>query len=341
MKRKTKNSIAAILVLMLLAGILAFVFSATSSETKNISPSFSTGSLDSNTGKPIEGKTTLYTKELFECQGLTIQPNYNYYCSFEVYYYREDKSFIGKTTTFSDLYEKGSTFDNAKFARILLIPSLEDGKDDLWFWENWQYSSDITVSVNRDQSFDAPLMSVTEDVYAAFKEHLNGVIYCASAVDNAPFVMTEYNYPSSGTTVKKISVPVVGVSDYTKDSVFTVSVVKKTASGKYEVVRSHELLIPAYKLQNNMPTPVIGENELVDFSAESFEFYNFDVSIKLEAGESLAFGSKTDTVFWAYRKDSMSSDFVENSQPGYVFNSNLSGEAHSELRAYFDVKCLK
>ena len=74
--RKSRSIISGILLVASIVGILALAGSFFGKDTKTISPTvFSVGGINEQ-GKHVDTKTSIYTKEMFECQGLSIEPDF-------------------------------------------------------------------------------------------------------------------------------------------------------------------------------------------------------------------------------------------------------------------------
>ena len=75
-KFKWKNIISFVLVGVLLVGAVAGLGSVFNKDTKTISSTaFAVGGINEK-GNYVESKTSIYTKDMFECQGLSIEPDF-------------------------------------------------------------------------------------------------------------------------------------------------------------------------------------------------------------------------------------------------------------------------
>jgi len=96
-----------------------------SSDTKEISPSFKRGALDVN-GKYVDTNDSIVTKELFECQGLKITPDFDSTVSYQVFYYDQDQTYL----ECSEVQESAFSYTPvlAKYASVVITPDVdEDG----------------------------------------------------------------------------------------------------------------------------------------------------------------------------------------------------------------------
>ena len=334
-KKKTKQLISVIVVIFLALASVGLITGLTSSETKSISSfEFVRGYLDAKTGDFVKSDTMLVTKDPFECQGLSISADFTSNTEFEVYYYREDQSYIGKTTVQTGTYDKGTTFSNAKYARILLRPVLDEEK--IALWDVYKYASQVSVSVSKDQSFEAPLVSAFSNVRTDYVRTVEGTDYYATRIGDGPFAYSDLA-ALENKTVKKISVPVAGVTDYTKDSIFTVYVVEGDGTKAFKKVSEYELVIPAFTFEENIAS-TDPENNAVANGSEA-GWYTFDVNIKLGDNQTLAFTESDDTVYTIYRKT-----FTEDTCKYPFYNTVLNGSVRSPLTSievYYDVEYLE
>ena len=163
-KFKWKNIISFVLVGVLLVGAVAGLGSVFNKDTKTISSTaFAVGGINEK-GNYVESKTSIYTKDMFECQGLSIEPDFEATGTYKVFYYDSNKNFLGATEALNaedGVYNKESIFAFAKYARIMITPVVpvdEDGneKEDfkIRFYDVVGYANDYTISVKKDQKFD-------------------------------------------------------------------------------------------------------------------------------------------------------------------------------------------
>ena len=331
LKTNFKQIISAVLVCVLFIGIIGGLSSILTNDMKKISPlSFDVGALDS-VGKEKKSNTDLYTKEYFECQGLTIEVDLDSELKYKVFYYRDDKSFINSTGTLTDTYEKGDDFANAKYARVMVTPTLEEGDKKLTSLNKYKYAKNITIEVYKDQTYEAPLIAIDESVRDNYAKDIEGITYNAVLMHDAPFVpanMNEY----SGKNIRRVCIPVVGVVDHTKDATFSLYVLKGSGGSPFTKVDKIELKIPANTFTSNVNTSYeASTNEVLE--GKNAIWYEFDVNINLAPGQVLGFGDSNDTVIWAYRKTFTS----ETNYCGFYSAALTSGKLLNTLSVYFDV----
>ena len=160
-KGRLRQLISAILVCVLLAGVAGGVVAIVNNDTKKIrATAFSVGALDAN-GVYVESKTSIYTKELIECQGLTIEPDFEAKGTYKVFYYDSNKNFIGATEAIDaeDGVYINDDFPLASYARLMITPevSFDDAGNvvdnfKIRFYEVYGYANDYKVTVNKNQS---------------------------------------------------------------------------------------------------------------------------------------------------------------------------------------------
>ena len=161
--KKTKSIISGILLVAIVAGVLAFAGSIFGSETKTISSTaFSVGGINAQ-GNYEKTDLSIYTKDMFECQGLSIEPDFEATGTYQVFYYSENRNFLGSTEVMNaedGVYNKGDTFALAQYARIVITPDVpvdEDGKEvedfKIRFYEVNGYANEYTITVNKEQKF--------------------------------------------------------------------------------------------------------------------------------------------------------------------------------------------
>ena len=152
MKKKTKEFISLILVIVLIAGIAGIVTSQTKKTTVEVSSfSFKVGSIDAN-GEYTESKRSLYTPEMFECQGLEVVPDFEFKGMYEVFLYDIDKNFISASGEIKESYKLENVA--AYFARIKITPEPPADAVDfkIQFYEVLTYASQLTITVDKEQS---------------------------------------------------------------------------------------------------------------------------------------------------------------------------------------------
>lgn len=161
---KWKNIISAVLVGVLLIGAVAGLGSIFGKDTKTISPgAFSVGAINAQ-GNYEKSDVSIYTKDMFECQGLSIEPDFEATGTYKVFYYDSNKNFISATDELNaedGVYTKGITSPLARYARVMITPDVptdEDGKKvedfKIRFYEVMNYANEYNITVNKKQDFN-------------------------------------------------------------------------------------------------------------------------------------------------------------------------------------------
>lgn len=150
-----KNVLAVVLVAILCAGIIGggialgkYIKSAKKSPTLN----WGRGALD-NTGKYYESNNSIYTKDMFECRGLEITPDFGSQVTYKVVFYDENGEFLSITTPSTQKFHSQSVPLFAKYARIEINAGTVDGeKVEIGLLDILKYSKQVSVKVDKKQS---------------------------------------------------------------------------------------------------------------------------------------------------------------------------------------------
>ena len=342
-KKNIKSIVSLILVIVLVVTTLGITASFLSKDTKNISPSaFAKGDLDTS-GKYKRSETSIYTEDMFECQGLAVTVDFEADLKYIVYYYRANGSYLGTSGFLTSDYQKNEEYINAKYARIVIYPTLENEK--IRFWEVRGIAKQLTITVNKDQSFEPVTVPVFSDVTTVLSSDNDFYTSYAAIRNDAPFVLAEDNLTAfAGKHITKIGVPVKLIKDVSEDTVFKVRLVSGNGSTAFKTVKTYELVIEANtfgnleKVTKEEATIPSGTYEMEE--GKYHEHYEgwykvdqwvyFDVDIDVKSGQTLAFGDATDTVVSAYRHNDTSYRF-------YSLATKTASTPHENLSIYFDV----
>lgn len=178
-KKTWKNvlliGLACITIIGAIVGLSA-LFRKAEETTKEINPSYNIGALDLATGKYVESDGAIYTKDGFECQGLTTTLDFDAIIKYQLYFYDEYDEFIHTTGTMDGVFYSTGVPVYAKYVRVVIIPNEDENIN--WF-EKFDYAKQLTIKVNKEQNFK----SFGENLYkidstlelGSYYDPLNGV----------------------------------------------------------------------------------------------------------------------------------------------------------------------
>ena len=346
-KRKInlKELLSAILALLLVLSVVGGCVAISNIDTKTISSmKFKKGDLNAQ-GEFTKSDTAIYTKELFECQGLTISLDFENNIEYRVYYYREDKSFLACTELLKEDYAKEDSFKNAKYARIVIYPILE-AKETIGIFDVTSYSSQMTIKVDKKQNFEPVLVQVIPNITT----ELNFGSAFPVQINNGPYCYADLNL-FENKTIRRIGVPVKLIRDIEEDAVFTVYVISGDgSSAAFKKVKEIELVIPANTFYDKEKVSLEGidvsgstynylynqiDDEITNYSIID-EWVYFDVNITVGKGETLAFYTEGDDVFFAYHNGLPDEEAMDMFAKVFTVPT-LS----KDVEFYMDVYCLE
>ena len=163
-KNQVKSIVTAVISIALVVAVLAGLGVLFTRETKSISPTaFSVGGIDQN-GAFVKVTNSIYTKDFQECQGLMIEPDFETKGTFQVFYYDENKAYLGSTGVLNaadGVYDKGADYTFAAYCRIMITPVIEVEDEEgsavvkepkIRFWEVGKYVMNYKITVDKDQT---------------------------------------------------------------------------------------------------------------------------------------------------------------------------------------------
>ena len=143
-------------VALVLAGVTAITAAGfgvkalvdyTKDDLKTISPKFEVGNLGSD-GKFVDDKSTLYTKEAFEAEGLQIKLDFDSQINYQIFYYDDLDNFVESTAVLSTAYSE-TVHDG--YARIVITPT-DDEDEKISLVERVKYPGQMEIKVNKEQN---------------------------------------------------------------------------------------------------------------------------------------------------------------------------------------------
>ncbi len=170
---KWREIISAGLAVLFIVGAVAGIAAIVGRKTRTIeSTSFSVGALNDE-GQFQEHKQSI-ASDFFECQGLTIEPVDNATGSYKVFYYTNNKVFVGSSdemTPKDGVYEKGDTYPVAAYARVMITPAVPADKYGveesfkIRFYEVYKYAAEFKIVVSKKQHPREDLYDDSKAVY--------------------------------------------------------------------------------------------------------------------------------------------------------------------------------
>ena len=138
-----------VLIAMLsIAVIFAFVKIDKNEKTRTLGTSsftYSIGLLDSE-GEYKQGTSSIYLKDYYSVDGLTIELKDKATVTYKLFFYDEDKEFVDMTSDLSLSYDSTSTPATAEYFRIMITPTNDA---EVSFFEIDDYAKQLTVSINK------------------------------------------------------------------------------------------------------------------------------------------------------------------------------------------------
>ena len=223
MKRKTKNILTKTLTAVLAVGVVAgtaagakAIYDYSKEELKVIHPKFEVGGLNAE-GKYVEQDNTLYTKEAFKCDDLSIKLDFDNDINYQIFYYDENDDFVRSTEVLDDDFEIKGTDLYSPYARIMVIPQWTDveATEDKTLEElqvvNWKnistFVSQLEIKVNKN---DINLKEIRTDFINSGVEYEGKYIgYSGEFYTNELLGCTVYEFNILELTRKEINFEIV------------------------------------------------------------------------------------------------------------------------------------
>lgn len=196
--------------------------------------------------------------------------------------------------------ELGDTIDSTQTATSNQNENADDQDPDEKEQEPPRVVVKQLLSTVDDMTFDNMRVAASNNNPVCFQQNVNDVI--------------------EGKMIKKIGIPVMKIADLTKDCMTEIHVV--TNSLPATIVETYPLTIPA----NTYDSQTVQE------------WIYFDLNIRLENGQMLAFGKKDETIFWGYANTTVAATAatVQESR-GCNIKIDTSNFAQLEHSLLFDI----
>ena len=146
-KRSSKDLLLAVLAIVIILTVFSAVTELFSEKSKQVSSfSFSLGKINAD-GTVSESETSVCS-DFISCEGLKITVDPDKKADYWIFYYDENKAYIGCTGKLTENYGKFG-FEEAKYARIFIVPELKEGEEKIRSWEVFAYANILTVTVDK------------------------------------------------------------------------------------------------------------------------------------------------------------------------------------------------
>ena len=322
MKRKTKNTLKTIALAVVgvgaivgSVGIINSFVDKSNQDMKDIHPVFEVGGID-ELGKYEAVENSIYTKEAFECQGLEVKVEFDSTINYEVFYYDVNANYLSSTGVQVGNLDCNVP-DSATHARIEITPNwekLEIEKEDeqvVKWYEVTKYAKQLNLRVFKDQ-----VIIEYEDV-SFFEDFATLNISSMIANNEASAISLEYSsfvysdVSFENEKISKIGIPVQTLADCTQDCIFIVYVIETpTDYTSINIIKEQKLTIKANTYSTN----------------NVHDYVYFDVNLDLTDGQTLMFGSTTDTITPCYqRSNNLSGSFYWKANTADAANFGTGG----------------
>lgn len=139
--------LACVLVIgALVGGLSLFVKNAEKTQNTISASAFSVGGLDAN-GKYKKTSASIYTKQMFDCQGLQVTTSEDSNVSYQLYFYDNEENFVSKTGVLTENYDEPIALNVWK-CRVVITP--KDDQKVNW-WEVNKYAKRLTIKTDMTQ----------------------------------------------------------------------------------------------------------------------------------------------------------------------------------------------
>ncbi len=265
-----KNLLAGALSVLVVAGAVFGIAQLAGKETRSIGGgAFSVGGISSTTGEWLDSQSSIYTEDLFGCQGLEVVPAFGTKSTYQIFFYNEDGIYIESTEILSGKFVASELPACAHSARVVIYPSTldENGKEiedfKIRFWEVRGIAKDFKMTVNKEQVtlniLDMLVPVAKEDVVLdeISTAAANGHVYLEGTCYNGSYTETSDVWANCSTSDNKdldgllilnaselASVKVVNNNDTKNLPVYVVNADGSiTAAGNITVKAGNEMIV--------------------------------------------------------------------------------------------------
>lgn len=219
-QRKTLKQVLSILLCGLVIVGAVFGVSALSSklkeDTKVIRPTFSVGGIDTNGVGNSKSTSSIYTKEAFEAQGLSVKLDFDAYVKYQAFFYDDLDNYISSSEIYSVSSEVALPSGVTR-VRLVVYPIWDgnvDKKDRVCHWYDvYKYSKQLEIRVLKEQNNNKDIVEDLAFTELGYKKHYADTLG-APAVPTANYISTKDAISVVNITEFEVSVPSGGVCGY-------------------------------------------------------------------------------------------------------------------------------
>lgn len=103
-------------------------FESMETSTRYTKNSYAIGSISTTTGKIVESKQNIYTKDMNKIADATIKLSEDATITYKVFFYDTDKVFISATDSLDEDFDAEDIAEGAVYFRVVITPGLVDGE---------------------------------------------------------------------------------------------------------------------------------------------------------------------------------------------------------------------
>lgn len=224
-KRKFRAIISTFLCLALLGGAVFGISKLLKNDSDTVeikNSAFAVGGLDEE-GKYVENKQTLYTKEMFRCDGLTVELDKDCSSTYQIFFYNYFGEFLTSTAVLSEDFDE-ELETGSVYAKIVVIPEIPEGEKvadfKISFFEKAKYLDGVSITVDNDQDDGNLIGEIDDGVIYELSEDESSIV----SLENADYSSYFMSSVSLDLYVKNVGADTIYITK-TGDGVGTYSIV--------------------------------------------------------------------------------------------------------------------
>lgn len=152
MNRKTKTILIVVAFIIVFALLIAIFSRLNGMEsTRNLTSSnYSIASISETTGKTIESKQNLATKNMYKLDGAEIKLEDDATVSYKIFFYDTDSEYISASDILTENFDNTEAPETAVYFRVVITPAQVDGENvELSVFNMSKYASQLLITVNK------------------------------------------------------------------------------------------------------------------------------------------------------------------------------------------------